>query len=136
MLHLNVAADGTVEMPESEAESFVRAGWQRVNAGRPGRNAKQRFEMNGDQPVITVRHASPTAVSCSRLPDRSVSRRLLIDRNLWVRPARSTVHLFGWSRCAGPVFRSKQFRRRAQNITTNAAPAAVEVCALLTPCVG
>jgi hypothetical protein len=30
MLHLNVAADGTVEMLESEAESFLRAGWVRV----------------------------------------------------------------------------------------------------------
>ena len=33
MLLLNVAADGTVEMPESEAESFLRAGWVRVDAG-------------------------------------------------------------------------------------------------------
>jgi hypothetical protein len=33
MLHLNVAADGTVEMPEEEAESFLRAGWERVDAG-------------------------------------------------------------------------------------------------------
>jgi predicted phage terminase large subunit-like protein len=33
MLHLNVAADGTVEMLESEAESFLRAGWERVEAG-------------------------------------------------------------------------------------------------------
>jgi hypothetical protein len=33
MLNLNVAADGTVEMPESEAESFLRAGWERVDAG-------------------------------------------------------------------------------------------------------
>ena len=33
MLHLHVAADGTVEMLESEAESFVRAGWVRVDAG-------------------------------------------------------------------------------------------------------
>jgi len=33
MLHLNVAADGTVEMPEEEAESFLRAGWVRVVAG-------------------------------------------------------------------------------------------------------
>jgi hypothetical protein len=31
MLHLNVAADGTVEMTEDEAESFLRAGWQRVD---------------------------------------------------------------------------------------------------------
>jgi predicted phage terminase large subunit-like protein len=31
MLHLNVAADGTVEMSESEAESFLRAGWVRVD---------------------------------------------------------------------------------------------------------
>src|SRR6516165_4732660 len=30
MLHLNVAADGTCEMPEEEAESFLRAGWERV----------------------------------------------------------------------------------------------------------
>jgi predicted phage terminase large subunit-like protein len=30
MLHLNVAADGTVEMPEEEAASFLRAGWVRV----------------------------------------------------------------------------------------------------------
>jgi hypothetical protein len=34
MLHLNVAADGTVEMPESEAESFLRAGWVRVEASK------------------------------------------------------------------------------------------------------
>ena len=33
MLHLNVAADGTVEMPEQEAESFLQAGWERVDAG-------------------------------------------------------------------------------------------------------
>jgi hypothetical protein len=33
MLHLNVAADGTVEMLESEAESFLRAGWERVDTG-------------------------------------------------------------------------------------------------------
>jgi predicted phage terminase large subunit-like protein len=33
MLHLNVAADGTVEMLESEAESFLRAGWVRVDTG-------------------------------------------------------------------------------------------------------
>jgi hypothetical protein len=32
-LLLNVAADGTVEMLESEAESFLRAGWVRVDAG-------------------------------------------------------------------------------------------------------
>ena len=31
MLHLGVAADGTVEMPEEEAESFLRAGWVRVD---------------------------------------------------------------------------------------------------------
>ena len=31
MLHLNVAADGTVEMLEEEAESFLRAGWVRVD---------------------------------------------------------------------------------------------------------
>jgi predicted phage terminase large subunit-like protein len=33
MLLLNVAADGTVEMPEAEAESFLRAGWVRVDTG-------------------------------------------------------------------------------------------------------
>jgi predicted phage terminase large subunit-like protein len=32
LLHLNVAADGTVEMLESEAESFLRAGWVKVDA--------------------------------------------------------------------------------------------------------
>jgi len=32
MLLLNVAADGTVEMSESEAESFLRAGWVKVDA--------------------------------------------------------------------------------------------------------
>ena len=31
MLHLGVAADGTVEMPESEAEPFLRAGWAWVD---------------------------------------------------------------------------------------------------------
>jgi len=33
MLLLNVAADGTCEMPEAEAESFLRAGWVKVDAG-------------------------------------------------------------------------------------------------------
>jgi hypothetical protein len=33
LLHLNVAADGTVQMPEAEAESLVRAGWVKVDAG-------------------------------------------------------------------------------------------------------
>jgi len=33
LLHLNVAADGTLEMTEKEAESFLRAGWEKVDAG-------------------------------------------------------------------------------------------------------
>jgi hypothetical protein len=33
LLHLNVASDGTVDMTEAEAESLVRAGWVRVDAG-------------------------------------------------------------------------------------------------------
>ena len=33
LLHLNVAADGTAEMLEEEAESFLRVGWERVDAG-------------------------------------------------------------------------------------------------------
>jgi predicted phage terminase large subunit-like protein len=32
LLLLNVAADGTVEMPEEEAESFLRAGWVLVDS--------------------------------------------------------------------------------------------------------
>jgi hypothetical protein len=32
LLHLNVASDGTVEMPEAEAESFLRAGWEWADA--------------------------------------------------------------------------------------------------------
>jgi hypothetical protein len=35
MLHPNFAADGTVEMLESEAESFLRAGWVRVDDRLP-----------------------------------------------------------------------------------------------------
>jgi len=35
LLHLNVAADGTVEMLESEAESFLRAGWVRIDNQLP-----------------------------------------------------------------------------------------------------
>ena len=35
MLHLNVGPDGTVEMPVREAESFLRAGWEKVDAGEP-----------------------------------------------------------------------------------------------------
>jgi predicted phage terminase large subunit-like protein len=35
LLLLNVAADGTVEMPEEDAESFLRAGWVRVDTGEP-----------------------------------------------------------------------------------------------------
>jgi predicted phage terminase large subunit-like protein len=35
LLHLNVAADGTVEMREREAESFLRAGWVRVDDRSP-----------------------------------------------------------------------------------------------------
>ncbi len=37
LLHVNVAANGTVEMLESEAESFLRAGWVRVDAGNLGK---------------------------------------------------------------------------------------------------
>jgi hypothetical protein len=37
LLHLNAAADGTVEMLESEAESFLRAGWVRVESGESPR---------------------------------------------------------------------------------------------------
>jgi hypothetical protein len=33
MLLLNLAPDGTVEVPEAEAESFLRAGWVRIDAG-------------------------------------------------------------------------------------------------------
>ena len=33
MLLLNVAADGTVEMPEEDAESFLRARWVKVDPG-------------------------------------------------------------------------------------------------------
>jgi len=33
MLHLNVAADGTCEMSEEDAESFLRAGWDRADLG-------------------------------------------------------------------------------------------------------
>ena len=32
VLHLNIGADGTVEMPEEEAQLFLRAGWMRVDA--------------------------------------------------------------------------------------------------------
>jgi hypothetical protein len=42
MLHLNVAADGTVEMPEEDAESFPRAGWERVDAAPASRTATRR----------------------------------------------------------------------------------------------
>ena len=31
VLHLNAATDGTVEMLASEAESFLSAGWERVD---------------------------------------------------------------------------------------------------------
>jgi hypothetical protein len=37
LLLLNVNADGTVEMLESEAESFLRAGWERVDTGDPAK---------------------------------------------------------------------------------------------------
>ena len=33
LLHLNVAADGTAEMLEEQAESFLRPGWEKVDAG-------------------------------------------------------------------------------------------------------
>jgi len=35
LLHLNVAADGTVEMSEADAASLLRAGWERVNDRDP-----------------------------------------------------------------------------------------------------
>jgi hypothetical protein len=42
LLHLNVAADGTVEMPESEAQLFLWAGWERVDNGDvPGPRSQQ-----------------------------------------------------------------------------------------------
>jgi hypothetical protein len=33
MLPLNVAADGTCEITEEDAESFLRTGWVKVDAG-------------------------------------------------------------------------------------------------------
>ena len=33
LLHLNVAADGTVEMLKSEVEAFLRVRWLRIDAG-------------------------------------------------------------------------------------------------------
>jgi len=33
MFHLNVAADGPCDMSEEDAESFLRVGWERVDAG-------------------------------------------------------------------------------------------------------
>jgi hypothetical protein len=58
MLHLNVAADGTVEMPEEEAESFLRAGWEPVNAG----NAPA--QQSGDPPTA---RPEPLSVMAKRL---------------------------------------------------------------------
>jgi hypothetical protein len=43
LLHLNVTTDGTCEMTEEEAESFLRAGWEKVAAGEPrGKNRRCR----------------------------------------------------------------------------------------------
>lgn len=33
LLHLKVAADGTVETPEAETEPFLHAGWVRADTG-------------------------------------------------------------------------------------------------------
>jgi hypothetical protein len=46
--HLNVAADGTCEMLESEAESFLQAGWEWV--GTTDAPAQQSGEPQTAQP--------------------------------------------------------------------------------------
>jgi hypothetical protein len=58
MLHLNVAADGTVEMPEEEAESFLRAGWERVDA------VDAPAQQNGDRQTASP---EPLSVMAKRL---------------------------------------------------------------------
>ena len=55
MLHLNVAADGTVEMPEGEAVSFLQAGWVRVDAGDAP------AQQSGDPPTARPEPLSVTA---------------------------------------------------------------------------
>ena len=58
MLHLNVAGDGTAEMPEEEAESFFRAGWVRAGASdAPG-------WQSGDPPTA---RPEPLSVMAKRL---------------------------------------------------------------------
>jgi len=58
MLHLNVAADGTVEMTEEEAQSFLRAGWVRVDAGESP--AQQSADPQSERP-------EPLSVMAKRL---------------------------------------------------------------------
>jgi len=58
MLHLNVAADGTCEMSEEDAESFLRAGWVRVDAS--GAPAQQSGERQTESP-------EPLSVMAKRL---------------------------------------------------------------------
>jgi hypothetical protein len=41
----NVAADGTVEMSEKDAEPLLRAGWVRVDVGDPAATGSSRFDL-------------------------------------------------------------------------------------------
>ena len=54
MLHLNVAADGTVEMPEEEAESLLRAGWERVDARDAPGPQKGDPQTAGPEPLSVI----------------------------------------------------------------------------------
>jgi hypothetical protein len=54
LLHLNAAAEGSVEMPESEAEAFRRAGWLRVDDGDFEARKRRLDPMIAVGPIITI----------------------------------------------------------------------------------
>ena len=68
MLHLNVAADGTCEMSEEDAESFLRAGWVRVDAsGAPAQQSGERQTESPEPLSVMAKEARhPPAVVTTR----------------------------------------------------------------------
>jgi hypothetical protein len=70
MLHPNVGSDGTVQMPEAEAESFLRAGWVRADDRLPQRLLRRLERMQGGAAGATAPSLTKSA-SAGQLRDAS-----------------------------------------------------------------
>jgi len=86
LLLLNLASDGTVEMSEAEAESFLPAGWVRVDAGdvrarNEGRPASVRPRRRGEAPDPARSHPMAAFYALRRsFPSTATTARVQVSR--------------------------------------------------------